>query len=173
MKKLFCLMLVAMFCMVGVFQVSAFEDRKFSAEKIGGNTISGFVFNASRQPVSDVYVELLSDLGTTLSRTKTSGSGFYTFRGLSDGRYGVKVLPYNTNFVEQTRAVTLISVSAIPGSGGTQEQVDFYLREKKEDRNGQLAAPGVVFVQEVPKDAEALYKAGVVYLNEKKEMEGS
>lgn len=173
MKKFLCLSVLAAFSLFGALQISAIDKQRSDyAENLGRNSISGFVFSASRQPLPDIYVELLSDLGTTIFRSKTSSAGFYSFRGLPDGRYNVRVLPYNTNLMEETRSVNLISISAIPGSGSTQEQVDFYLRVKKDERDKQLVAPGVVFAQEVPKDAENLYKKGVDLLSEKKDAEG-
>lgn len=135
------------------------------------NSITGFVFNSSRQPVADIYVELQGELYTTLGRVKTTGSGFYSFRGLREGRYNIKVLPYGTNYEEQMRAVSLISVSAVRGSGGVSEQVDFYLRLKKTSGDGPLAAPGVVFAQEIPNNARKLYEEGVKLLGDKKDKE--
>lgn len=169
MKKLFCLIFAVLFCLPGTFQISAFENQNFTV--VNRNSITGFVFSDTRQPVADIYVELLSDLGTTLSRTKTSGAGLYFFRGIPDGRFEVKVLPYNTNYIEQIRTVSLFSFSAVPGRGAVNEQIDFYLQAKKDERAGQLAAPGVVFGQEVPQDAENLYKEGIEYLDKKKEKE--
>jgi tetratricopeptide (TPR) repeat protein len=136
------------------------------------NSISGFVFNESRQPLGDTYVELLNDLYVTVSRTKTNGSGIYNFRNLGDGQYSIKVLPYGSDYEEQVRSVSLISVSALPGSGSTSEQVDFYLKAKKNINDGPLAAPGVIFAQEIPNNAKKLYESGIEDLRNKKENEG-
>src|ERR1051326_55146 len=43
----------------------------------GRNSISGVVFGESRTPVSDTYVELLDELGSTITQTRTNGSGRY------------------------------------------------------------------------------------------------
>lgn len=159
-----------------LFIAFAFFSEAFvnvpSAAAQNNNSITGFVFNSSRQPVADVYVELQSDLNTTLTRQKTNGSGFFAFRSLRSGRYNLKVLPYGTNYEEQTRSVSLIGVSAIPGSGSISEQVDFYLPLKKDVSIGPLAAPGVIFAQEIPPSAKKLYEEGIKFLADKKENEG-
>lgn len=139
----------------------------------GRNSISGNVFGETRRPLVDVHVELLDGYGGTYSRTKTNGAGRYTFFGLPDGRYQVKVLPFGTDYIEQVQDVSLLPVSAIPGSGAESQQVDFYLRVKKGANAGPFAAPpGTVFAQEVPEAARKLYDKGVGELREKKEQEG-
>lgn len=138
----------------------------------GRNSVSGHVFGDSRQPLSDVHVELLSDLGQTVSRTRTNGSGRYAFFGIPDGRYKVRVLPYAADYMEQTQDVSLLPLSAIPGSGAETQQLDFYLRPRADGNAGPLAAPGTVFVQEVPAEAKKLYEKGIADLRAKREKEG-
>ena len=139
----------------------------------GRNSVSGHVFGDSRQPLSDVHVELLSDLGQTVSRTRTNGSGRYAFFGIADGRYKVRVLPYAADYVEQTQDVSLLPLSAIPGSGAETQQLDFYLRPRAAANAGPLSAPGaVLFVQEVPAEAKRLFEKGIADLRAKREKEG-
>jgi hypothetical protein len=139
----------------------------------GRNTINGTVFNDSHRPVADAYVELLDDYNSTLGRSKTDGSGHFTFNGLIDGRYKVKVVPYGTDYLEQTQDVVLASVSAIAGSGSARENVDFYLKVNERTSFGPFAVgPHVVFVQDVPPAAKKLYEDGVAFLKLKKEKEG-
>jgi tetratricopeptide (TPR) repeat protein len=157
--------------LVVVFTVGLFvQVSDISAQS--RNSITGFVFNETRQPVADIYVELLDDLYVTISRTKTSGSGLYSFRNLTDGRYVVKVLPYGKDYEEESRSISLVSVSALPGSGGISEQIDFYLKTKRITNEGPLAAPGVIFAQEIPNNAKKLYEDGIEDLGNKKENEG-
>jgi Tfp pilus assembly protein PilF len=181
MKKNVCLSLLFVVNIVGFFvQISNAnsDDKTITNRTLSNivtrnrNSITGFVFNESRAPVSDIHVELLSDLYITISRTKTTGSGTFSFRGLPDGNYKVKVLPYNTIYEEQIRDVSLISISTLPDRGAVSEQVDFYLSAKKNPNSGPLAAPGVVFVQEVPGNAKKAYEEGINYLGNKKEKEG-
>jgi len=138
----------------------------------GRNSISGNVFGESRRPLADIHVELLDDVGMTITRTKTNGAGRFVFHGLPSGRYKVRVLPYGTHYIEQTLDVSLIPVSAAPGSGADNQQVDFYLRIREGADAGPLHAPGTVFTQEVPDEARRLYEKGVGELREKKEKEG-
>jgi Tfp pilus assembly protein PilF len=136
------------------------------------NTITGFVFNESRSPLAEAYVELLTDYNMTIARMRTNGSGLFTFRGLADGRYNIRVSAEGLGYESQTHSLTLTSTSVIPGRGIVNEQIDFYLKPRKNVNAGPLAAPGVIFVQEVPQNAIKLYEAGVEDLNNKKENEG-
>jgi Tfp pilus assembly protein PilF len=136
------------------------------------NEINGFVFGESRRPVPDVMVELLDELNVTINRTKTNASGRYSFHGLSDGRFKIRVLPYGTDYGEQIQEVILRPISAIPGSGSENQQVDFYLVLREGSNSGPFYAPGAVFAQEVPPEARRLYERGVAELRGKKEKEG-
>lgn len=134
----------------------------------GRNEISGTVFSELGRPVADVFVELVTDLGSSLTRIRTTASGRFTFTGLTNGSYSVKILPYGTDYRETTQSVTL---SAIRGSD--RQQVDIYLRLNERARAGPFAlVPGVIFAQEVPRAAQKLYDDGVRHLTEKRETEG-
>lgn len=161
---------IANLALITVIAVSGFFVQTLNAQSKNG--ISGFVFNESRQPIPDIHVELLDDLEITKGRTKTNGSGLYHFRNLDPGRYSIKVLPYAADYEEQIRSVSLVVVSSMPGSGAVNEQVDFYLKAKKNINEGPLAAPGVIFAQEIPINAKKLYDAGIEDLFNKKENEG-
>lgn len=127
------------------------------------NVIWGFIFDEKRNPVKDIYVELLTDIGTTLLRTKTDGTGRYTFNNVSSGSFKVKVIPQGTTLIEQIKDVTITNFSSVNPSGGLSiggsqmEQVDFYLKQKKDALSGDEIS-GNIFVQEIPKAAELLYK---------------
>ncbi len=178
MKKCVCSLLSITFAgiFVQVLNAHTYSSVERSLPGIilqNRNSVTGFVFSESRRPIPDVYVELLSDLYTTISRTKTNGSGLFSFRGLPNGNFKVRVLTYGTDYEDQTRDISLVSISAVAGRGSTSEQIDFYLRVKKNAYAGPFAtAPGVIFAQEVPKAAQKLYEEGINYLREKKEKEG-
>lgn len=150
---------------------TGFSDLHRIAIARGNNSITGFVFSEARRPIPNIHVELLNDVGAAVSRTKTAASGLFAFRGLGEGVFYVKVLPYNLNYVGAERRVPLISVSARPGFGSVSEQVDFYLQPKTASSTP-FAEPGVVFVQEVPKDAERLYEEGIEFISSKSEEQG-
>lgn len=133
------------------------------------NSVTGFVFGEDRMPVSRIYVELQNDMYSTVSRTQTSGSGMYTFRGIPQGQYYVRVLALGTNYEEQSQRVSLYPLSPV-GRGSVSEQVDFYLRARR--TSNPLAPPEAVFVQEVPLKAKDLYEAGINELEKKNEQAG-
>lgn len=176
MKKVLHLQLILLliFSFNKIINAKSFEDSNAAYRETylqNRNTINGFVFGSSRTPLSDIYVELSNDLGSTITRTKTSSSGLYNFRNLPNGIFIVRILPYSNDYETQERRVNLISVSSVPGRGSVSEQVDFYLNPKKVNR-GPLAAPGVIFAQDIPKDAKKFYEQGIDYLEDKKEIEG-
>ena len=148
------------FLLIAVMQVSASR-----------NSITGFVFDEQRNPIADVYVELYSDMGSPLSRMKTTAVGTFSFRGLGDGVFNLKALPYGKNYISQEKRVSLISFGARPGFGAVNEQVDFYLKARKKSVNP-LGAPGVIFAQEVPEKSKALYERGIELLDDNKDDEG-
>jgi len=138
----------------------------------GRNSISGIVFGESRTPMVDTYVQLLDELGTTITQTRTNGSGRFAFYGLSNGRFKVKVFPVGTDYMEQVQEVQLTPVSAIAGSGGDNQTVDFYLRLREGANRGPFSVPGAIFAQEVPDAAKKFYELGVSALRQKNEAEG-
>jgi len=136
-----------------------------------GNSVSGIVFGDSRMPLADVHVELLDELGTTIVQTKTNGSGRFVFQGLSNGRFKVRVFPVGTDYMEQIQEVVLSAVSAVPGSGSDNQQIDFYLRARTAN-TGPFSVPGTIFAQEVPDEARKFFELGITALRQKKEKEG-
>lgn len=124
--------------------------------------IQGQVFGPGRRPVSDAYVELRNEVETVVQRTKTDGGGGYYFSNVSSGRFSVRVRPFGTDYEEQTQEVEIVSFV-----GGRQvadsQQKDFYLRERKASSR-QPAAPGVIFAQAVPPEAEKAYSQGISHL---------
>lgn len=138
----------------------------------GRNAIYGRIFGPNRQTVGDLYVELLDEVGSTITRAKADPSGRFTFSGLGNGRFTIKVLPYGTDYLVQHQEVTLSTVSAVAGSGSDQQHVEVYLRyDERVNANPFGLAPGTVFVQEVPQAARKLYAEGLGFLREKKSKE--
>ncbi len=160
----------------GGFSVSRAEHEcergtDLTVEFQNANSINGFVFGPDGQPAADVYVELLGEMGSTLSRAKTNGSGMYSFRGLSDGTFTVRVQAYGKMFADVEQRISLVGISAVPGRGSINEQVDFYLRPLTAN-SGPLAAPEVIFAQEVPAKAKGLYQEGIELISDKRDSEG-
>lgn len=140
----------------------------------GGNSITGFVFGNERQPIYDANVELLDDLGRLVQRQRTDSSGRYYFFGMPAGRYSVRVMPYETDYMEQQLSVEIVNFYRQNSSGQSvatgfaNEQLDFYLKL----RRGALGTTGAIFVQEIPAPAKKLYEKAIADLNDKKEKEG-
>lgn len=126
----------------------------------GRSTISGFVFDPEQRPVSQVMVELRNDYNSVLARIRTDGSGRYYFRGLAHGRYSVKALPFGTGFSEATVDAEITGTGMRGQPMADNVQKDIYLKLRK----GADSTPfknAVIFVQDVPREAEVLYKDAV------------
>jgi tetratricopeptide (TPR) repeat protein len=133
------------------------------------NRIMGFVFGPSRQPVSQAYVELLNDVNTVIYRTRTDNSGYYSFLGMAAGRYTIRVDPIGTSlartneggqdlFEAMSQEVELVNIPTPGRLSSDMVQKDFYLRLRKRAGATEGMKPGVVFAQEIPKDARKFYE---------------
>ena len=123
------------------------------------STISGFVFDDARRPLPQVVVELKGEF-STLGRVKTDGSGRYFFGGLPQGRYTVRAMPLGTPFAEQSEDIEIAGLGVLGQLLAENVQKDIYLKPRKASNSARLQNT-VVFAQEVPKPAEALYKQAV------------
>lgn len=167
-RNLFIAGILTTFIFLSLFinQVQA-TSPTFNLVKQFRNTIGGHVFDPQRRPVAEIYVELQNEVYSTIARAKTDGSGRYLFSRLSAGRFYVRVLPYGTNLEEQTQEVEIINFVA-PGSNTSENaQKDFYLRVRRNEREAN-AVTGAVFVQDVPEQAQKLYKEAISNLDNKK-----
>lgn len=150
--------------LIGVLAWAAPEARAQNR-----NSITGFVFDESRRPVAQIYVELQDGFYSTVARLRTGGSGMYSFRNLAPGQYAVRILTVGSGYEEQVKTVSLVPISTVEGRGAISEQVDFYLKAKKNPGSTPSGPPAVVFAQEIPSEAKSLYEAGVENLNNKSE----
>ena len=102
-----------------------------------GNSISGQVFGAQRQPLNDVNIELQDEFSRLVERTRTSGGGRFMFRNLSAGRYRILVQPSMTDFEEQSHEIEIVNFTTQSRTGETRtsgysnEQKDIYLKPRK------------------------------------------
>lgn len=136
-------------------------------------TLSGFVFNKiNGRPLPDVDVELLNNNYQSLGRVRTDTSGRYIFSNLHDGKYVVRARPFRYGLDEQEYPVELYSVSVLGGgaNAGFYTQ-DFHLTSS---RGGlEASEAGVIFAQDVPKDARANYEKAIDKFEDKKREEGA
>ena len=135
----------------------------------GRSTITGFVFGPQRTPVAQVYVELKTDFNSTIGRSRTDGSGRYSFLGVQSGRFSVTVLPLGTDFEQQTQEVEIAGVNARGQPIPENVQKDFYLRPRK---TAPSTVNQVVFAQEIPSEAKKAYDRAVSDLGDQKTTPG-
>jgi tetratricopeptide (TPR) repeat protein len=150
------LLFLVLFCFVLIVPTVSAQNR---------STISGIVFDPDRRPVSQIPVELMNDFNSVVQRTKTTGSGRYFFTGVASGRFVIRVLPLGTNLQEQTQDVEIFGLSA-DGRRQLSDniQADFYLRPRKTNSDI-IETKGVVFAQDIPKEAKKLYETAVADLD--------
>lgn len=138
----------------------------------GAHIISGTIFDKARNALPDIEVELLDEYYRGVgSRQRTTSSGRYEFTVNNEGRYYVRVYAFNYDLVDETHEVQVSGVSAVPGQpGSSYNNEDFFLQPKR----GGLAETelGVVFAQEVPKEAKKLFANAVDLLGKKKTADG-
>lgn len=125
------------------------------------NQLEGRVVGERNAPVNNAYVELYNDTRALVGRTRTSSQGRFSFRSLGQGRYYVVVKPYGTNLKEEEEMLEVFDQSV---SGGVffmevQLQVDNRFRPPVP------LSSGTIFAQDVPRNAQRLYRLGVDKLN--------
>ncbi len=150
----------------GVIVCQASPVFKSTPKNIGSNSlvnrIDGIVWDPYRQPVSDVYVELQNELGSSLSRVRTDSTGRFSFIVVNQGNYIVKVLASGTNYLETSESVEINAGSIAGVATSDNRYLDIYLKFDKQKTNRDIpAVTEVLFVQEVPDEARKLYKNGV------------
>lgn len=157
MKKFF----LGVFFLLGILLLS---------QQVLASTISGTVYDPQRNPLSDVDVELLDQYYRQVNRTRTDATGRYHFTGLDDGNYTVKVLPFRYDLLDQSQYVEINTINIRGGQGNSYETRDFYLLPRK----GSLADAelGVIFAQEVPKEAEKAYEQAIKEISKQRREEG-
>jgi tetratricopeptide (TPR) repeat protein len=141
-----------------------------SPKVFGQSTLSGLIYDKQRNPLPEIEVELLNDLYQTISRSRTDGSGRYSFGGLRNGRYYVRALAFRYDLEDQTQEQEINTQSIRGGQGSGFFMLDFYLQPRK----GGLAETelSVIFSQEVPPEAKKSYEKGLELLANKKTKEG-
>ena len=73
MKKLPALCISLAFAAITTFDTAA-HAQAVSTGQGGRSVITGTVFVEAHRPIADVWVELLDDFNSTISRVKTDGS---------------------------------------------------------------------------------------------------
>lgn len=133
------------------------------------SSISGMVFEAqTRQPLTDLYVELLDEFGMSLRRTRVESSGRFAFYDLSNGNFKVRVLTHGTNYREETKDAALGYATRDSRFGSDIVYLEFYLRlDPRKNKDRTTGSARAVFAQEVPEAALKLYKKADQQLKDK------
>lgn len=155
--------------LIGLILAAPFVGTQPFTAAAQGNTVNGFVFGLENRRLSDTYVELLDELHRTIARSRTDGSGFYSFDGVGAGNMTVRVTPFNSMYEEQESVVEIKSQFTLTGVGGYSiYQKDFFLKL----RRGVDPQAAAIFVQEIPKDARLHYERALDDLHHKRNKEG-
>ncbi|HEY0457988.1 MAG TPA: tetratricopeptide repeat protein [Pyrinomonadaceae bacterium] len=134
------------------------------------NSISGMIFDANRQPVAKIDVELLDEFERLLRSTKTASSGLYIFQGLQAGNYYVQVRTGGTNYRETKERIQLGQTNRISGSGtsGSEAaQINFTLQFERRGVTEAISNE-VIFAQSVPREAEKYFENALKKLKDEK-----
>jgi len=139
-----------------MLSVLAFIILTGAAASAYASSISGTVYDQKRNGLPYVAIELQNDRYVMIQHTTTDGIGRYSFDGLGDGTYYVKVMPFKYDMDEQTQEVKIETISVV-GAGNVFMTQDFYLTPRK----GTLAAAQaeVVIAQQIPDAAKDKYDA--------------
>ena len=148
--------------LAGSLEVAA---QRSSSLAIGLNRIEGRVVDQSNNGVYNAYVELYDNYGAMMGSQRTSEQGRFSFRGMGPGRYVVAVKPFGTNLKEDSREIEVNNQY----SRSDTVIVDFRLLPDKRFESTQPSVVGTIFAQEVPADAERLYKSGIDRIQSKPE----
>lgn len=141
-----------------------------ATSQVVNNTVSGFVFDLERRPLSQMQVELLNEFNSVLQRMKTDAAGRYLFRGVPSGRLYIRVLPLGSSYEEQIQEIEITNVGALGRRISDNIQKDFYLKIRKNNNSNEVNS--VLFAQEIPPDAKKLYEQGVADLEKENTKDG-
>ena len=155
-----------------VFMLSLGVTIFFSAQNtLAQNSISGMIFDANRQPVAKIDVELLDEFERLLRSTQTTSSGLYFFQGLRAGIYYVQVRTGGTNFRETKERIQVgqANRSSPTGTTGSEAlQINFTLQFERFTGNSTPLSNEVVFAQNVPREAEKYFENALKKLKDEK-----
>lgn len=158
MNRFLCMSFVVLALGIPISSLSVSVEAQTTLSR-NRSSVSGFVFDSGRRPITNVWVELVSDVNSTVGRMKTDASGRFYFPGLANGRYTIRVKPYGTNLEEQSEDIELAGLGSRGQSLPDNQQKDIYLKERR--GGSEPFSNEVVYAQEIPKDAETAYKSAI------------
>jgi tetratricopeptide (TPR) repeat protein len=158
------------FCLSIILTLGAVSSPKAqiaASQNTNPSSVSGYVFGTQKSGVGNLLIEIMNEYNRVIGRTRTDTSGRYFFRGLSSGRYTVRVLTMASEYEEQTQEIEIAGINAVGQQIPDNIQKDFYLSLRKTGSRAP-AAPGTLFVESVPEDAKKLFDQALIDLNEKR-----
>lgn len=138
----------------------------FAAQMTAANSIVGYVYDNNKNTLADVDIELMGNIGTFKNHIRTDSIGRYEFKGLGEGYFTVRVMPFRYDFEEQSQTVYLQTISASGRPTSVIESLDFYLQPRKGSLTEYEAR--VVFAQNVPSEAKKEYEKAAGALAKKR-----
>lgn len=157
MPKYFCLLFVFAFLLVST-------TVAFPKSSALINKIEGTVYDEHRNPVYNAYVELYNSVNSLNGHTRTTTQGRFSFMGIGPGNYVIRVRPYGTNLMEESKEIEINNQA----SRSDLVIVEFRLRIDKRITNLVPEAPSeAIFVQDISDNAKKLYQTGISKLDNK------
>jgi len=139
--------------------------QRASTMAIGLNRIEGRVVDPSNLGVYNAFVELYDNNGSMVANQRTTEQGRFSFRGMGPGRYVVTIKPFGTNLKEDSKEIEVNNQY----SRSDTVMVEFRLLPDKRFVSNKPNVVGTVFAQEVPPNAERLYKSAIENIESKPE----
>lgn len=97
----------------------------FASDVQAQNVIQGTVFDKQRNRLPDIDVELLDQFYRTIERRKTDGAGTFSFGGLSNGNFTIRVFAFRYDLEDKEIPIELNSQGARGGTGSGYYVQDF------------------------------------------------
>ena len=119
--------------------------------------VEGVIYGPDSRPVVNVLVSLENNARAQVGQEVTNTDGRYQFIGIVAGVYYLVVKPDETQYHRIIQQLELINTS-VGGNSISTERLDFTLKPKS---RASAAAPGAVFLQSVPPEAEQQYQSGL------------
>jgi len=134
-----------------------------ATQAVGAQTVydlKGKVYGPDGKPMPNVLVTLENNARARIGQETTNSDGRYEFADIAAGTYYITVKPDESRYQPAFQTIELLNTS-IGGRSFTTETVDFTLKATSRPS----AAPGTVFAQPVPPEAEKQYLAAIKSLN--------
>jgi tetratricopeptide (TPR) repeat protein len=118
--------------------------------------IEGVVYGPDSKPLDHIVVSLQNQSRAQIAQSLTNNDGRYQFSRVPAGTYYLVARPNEMQYQQAVQRIELIDTGRF-GVNNSQERVDITLNSAQPRGQNNLSAPGVVFAQSVPANAEKEY----------------